>query len=311
MEQRKSQSEILQKLVSDGHLTSDQADGIAQAPKLTVTARELVSYLAAVLITIGAVFMVSGLIVDVPQAGIAALLFVVAAVAGYFSRKLITGASEKQRAGEVLEVAAVLAAAVASGILLDMTNMRSELYACMLAITAGMWGAFRAARSQFAGSLLMTASVPVVIISVASIMNLNGNNNQLVIGLMLIAGGIGLIVVGMRQIGFAYLPRFMGSVLIVIGSITMANVFSLGIGGLIPVGVGSMLFALGSRELAPENLVAGSIGIIVGLIMTVVYWIPGNVFQGLAIITCGVAMLIVLRTQLARASQLKPGAPTA
>jgi hypothetical protein len=104
MKQRKSQKEILKQLVSDGHLTSDQAGDIAQAPKLAVTARELVSYLAAILITIGAVFMVSGLVVDVPRAGIAALLYVVAVVVGYFSHKLSSAASEKKRVGEVLEI---------------------------------------------------------------------------------------------------------------------------------------------------------------------------------------------------------------
>ena len=80
MEQRKSQNEILKQLVSDGHLTSDQADEVASAPILAVTARELVSYLAAILITIGVGFMVAGLVVNVPQAGIAVLLYVVAAV---------------------------------------------------------------------------------------------------------------------------------------------------------------------------------------------------------------------------------------
>jgi hypothetical protein len=45
--------------------------------------------------------------------------------------------------------------------------------------------------------------------------------------------------------------------------------------------------------------------------MAVVYWLPGNILQGLAIIACGVVLLLVLRTQLARASQPKPGAPTA
>ena len=311
MEQRKSQTEILKQLVSDGHLTSDQADDIAQAPKLTVTARELVSYLAAILITIGAVFMVSGLIVDVPKAGIAVLLYVVAAVAGYFSRKLVTSTGDKQRAGEVLEIAAVLAAAVASGILLDMTSMRSEFYACLLAIAAGTWGAVRASRSQFSGSVLMSASVPVAIMSSTSMMNLSGDNNSRVIGLMLIAGGVGLLYVGMRHIGFGLLPRAVGSLLIVIGSITLANGFPSGIEGIIPFGIGATLFALGSRERSPENLVAGAIGVIVGVIMTVVYWLPGNILQGLAIIGCGVALLLVLRTQLARANQLKPGAPTA
>ena len=311
MEQRKSQNEILKQLVAGGQLTSDQADDIAQAPKLAVTARELVSYLAAVLITIGAVFMVSGLIVDVPKAGIAVLLYVVAAVAGYFSRKLITGASEKQRAGEVLEISAVLAVAVASGILLDMTSMRSEFYACLLAIAAGTWGAIRASRSQFSGSVLMSASMPIAIMASTSIMNLNGDNNMRVIGLMLIAGGVGLLYMGMKQIGFGLLPRAVGSLLVIIGSITLANGFPSGIEGLIPLGVGAALFTLGSRERSPENLVAGAFGIVAGVIMTVVYWLPGNILQGLAIIGSGVGMLLVLRTQLARANQLKPGAPTA
>jgi hypothetical protein len=91
----------------------------------------------------------------------------------------------------------------------------------------------------------------------------------------------------------------------------LANVFTMGVGGLIPIGVGAALFTLGSRERAPENLIAGALSIIVGVIMTVVYWLPGNILQGLAIIGCGVALLLVLRKQLARASQLKPGAPTA
>jgi len=311
MEQRKSQNEILTQLVSDGHLTSDQADDIARAPKLAVTARELVSYLAAILITIGAVFMVSGLIVDVPQAGIAALLYAVAAIVGYFSHKLITETNERQRAGEVLEIAAVLAVAVASGILFDMTDMRSELYACLLAIAAGTWGAMRTSHSQFSGSVLMSASVPVAIMASTAMMNLSGDNNSLVIGLMLIAGGVGLIYMGMRQIGFALLPRSVGSLLIVIGSITLATGLPSGIRGLIPLGVGAALFTLGSRDRSVENLIAGALGIIVGVIMTAVYWLPGNILQGLAIIACGTALLLILRTQLARASQPGPGVPTA
>jgi hypothetical protein len=42
MEQRKSQDEVLKQFVSDGHLTSEQADEIAKAPILAVKARELV-----------------------------------------------------------------------------------------------------------------------------------------------------------------------------------------------------------------------------------------------------------------------------
>jgi hypothetical protein len=181
----------------------------------------------------------------------------------------------------------------------------------MLAIAAGAWGTVRASRSQFSGAVLTSISVPIVIMSSSSLMNLNGDNNRLVVGLMLLVGGAGLLYMGMRKIGFALLPRASGSLLIVISSITLANVFSMGFGGLIPIGIGTALFVLGSRERAPEELVAGAFGIIVGLIMTVIYWLPGNILQGLAIIACGVVLLLVLRKQLARASQLKPDAPTA
>ena len=311
MEQRKSQDEVLKQFVSDGHLTSEQADEIAKAPILAVTTRELVSYLAAILITIGVGFMVAGLVVNVPQAGIAVLLYVVAAALAFFSRKFSSDTSEKQRVGEVLEIASVLAVAVASGILLDMTSMRSEWYACILSIGAGIWGTLRASRSQFSGAVMTSVSVPIAIMSSSSMMDLNGDDNRLVVGLMLLVGGAGLLYIGMRKIGFALLPRASGSLLIVIGSITLANVFSMGFGGLIPIGIGTALFALGSRERSPENLLTGALGIIVGVIMTIAYWIPGNLLQGLAIIGCGVVMLLVLRKQLARASQLEPGAPTA
>jgi hypothetical protein len=311
MDQRKSQDEVLKQFVSDGHLTSEQADEIAQAPILAFSARELVSYLAAILITIGVGFMVAGLVVNVPQAGIAALLYVVAAVVAYFSRKLSLGTSEKQRAGDVLEIASVLAAVVATGILLDMTSVRSEWSACILAIVAGAWGAIRAARSHFSGSVLMTASVPVAIMSSTSMMNLSGDSNSIVIGLLLMVGGLGLIYMGMRHIGFGLLPRSAGSLLIVIGSIMFVDVLPSGIGGLIPLAIGAALFTLGSRERSPENLLAGALGIIVGIILTVVDLLPGNLLQGLAIIGCGVALLLILRKQLARANQPEPGAPTA
>ena len=311
MEQRKSQDEVLKQFVSDGHLTSEQADEIAKAPILAVTARELVSYLAAILITIGVGFMVAGLVANVPQAGIAVLLYVVAAALAYFSHKFSSATSERQRVGEVLEIASVLAIAVASGILLDMTSMRSEWSACILAVAAGTWGTVRASHSQFSGAVMASVSVPIVIMASSSLMDLNSDDNSLVVGLMLLVGGAGLLYIGMRKIGFALLPRASGSLLIVIGSITLANVFSMGFGGLIPIGIGAALFALGSRERSPENLLTGALGIIVGVIMTIAYWIPGNLLQGLAIIGCGVVMLLVLRKQLARASQLEPGAPTA
>ena len=311
MEQRRSQNEILEQLVSYGRLTSEQADEIAKAPTLTVTARELVTYLAAILITIGVGFMVAGLVVNVPNAGIAVLLYVVAVVLAYFSHKLFSATSERQRAGEVLEIASVLAIAVASGILLDMTSMPSEFYACVLSIAAGAWGAIRASRSQFSGSVLMTASAPVVIMSSTALMNLSGDVNSIVVSLLLMTGGLGLIYMGMRHIGFGLLPRSVGSLLIVIGSITFVGVLPSGVGGLIPLGVGAALFVLGSRERSPENLLAGAFGIIVGVIMTVVYWLPGPILQGLSIIGCGVALLLILRKQLARANQLTPDAPIA
>ena len=107
----------------------------------------------------------------------------------------------------MLEIASVLAALFASGILLDMTSMPPEFYVCILAVATGIWGVLRASRSQFSGSILMTASVPIAITATTETMSVSGNNHTLVVGLLLIAGGLGLISMGMRRIGLAFLPR--------------------------------------------------------------------------------------------------------
>jgi hypothetical protein len=76
--------------------------------------------------------------------------------------------------------------------------------------------------------------------------------------------------------------------------------------------LGAVLFAAGSKLLAPEMLIAGAFLIVAGIVMSVVRWINNDLAQGLVIIATGLAMLGVLSVQMKRAvSRPKTGIPTA
>ena len=124
------------------------------------------------------------------------------------------------------------------------------------------------------------------------------------------ASGFFLVYMGTRKIGSEYFTRAVGSLFVVIGSITLGA--DLANGRVIPIVTGIALYALGIKLLAPEMLVAGAICIVVGIVMTVTRWISNDMAQGLVIIGTGVVMLAVLSVQMKKISnQQSPGARVA
>jgi hypothetical protein len=57
---------------------------------------------------------------------------------------------------------------------------------------------------------------------------------------------------------------------------------------------------VGSTRIAPENLVAGALCVIVGIVMTVTEFIDNELVQSLVIISSGLAVLLVLGAQIRR-----------
>ncbi len=111
--------------------------------------------------------------------------------------------------------------------------------------------------------------------------------------------------------GLAPLESAAGSLCIVIGSITFGTSFN-GDTTWFPIISGAILFAIGTTRIAPENLVAGALCVIVGIVMTVNEFIDSELVQSLVVIASGVAVLLVLGAQMRRRpSKSEPGALTA
>ena len=74
MEQSETQRQILDRMVSEGRLTREAADEIRHAPEWSITARELVSYLAGVIMLSGVIRVIAVAFRDASQESIGAAL---------------------------------------------------------------------------------------------------------------------------------------------------------------------------------------------------------------------------------------------
>lgn len=297
MEQRRTQKQLLAGHVAAGKLSKAEADEISSAPEWAVGVRELVSYLAAIIIGAGVVRIVAVLLEDASKAAIATVLYIVSAIAAFGAWKLSSGSSVRQRLAEVLEIGAVLGTAIASGILLADTDIRTETIISCIAGAVLAWGAFRAPRTRFAGSLLATGAMPTFVTSVITLIR---EDSPTLGGVAMLVGGVGLLTLGSFAVGLSFVPRAFGSLYIVIGSMMIGGVNE-GAWWVVPLSIGVVMFALGSLWLAPEMLLAGSVAIVASVVALVLYWVSNEVLQGVVIIATGVTVLAVLGVQMRRA----------
>ena len=78
-ERRETQRQYLERLVQTGRLDRETADGIRLAPVWSLTIRELVSYLAGVIILSGFIRVIAEVFRGASKGAIATVLLVVAA----------------------------------------------------------------------------------------------------------------------------------------------------------------------------------------------------------------------------------------
>jgi len=97
MEQDKTQRQLLDDLVSNGVISADQADNISYAPRWSFSVRELVTYLASLIIAVGVIRLLVLAFDDASVGTIATALYVVAIAAGVASWKLSSGSEVMQR----------------------------------------------------------------------------------------------------------------------------------------------------------------------------------------------------------------------
>ena len=303
----RTQRELLDDLVRQGALTSTQADDISDAPRWSFSIRELVTYLASLIIAAGVIRLLALAFEDASVGVIATALYVVAVLAALASWKLSSGSEIRQRFAEVLELGALGAAAGATGIVLDQADMKGEWIAVILTGAGAAWGALRCMQSRFAGTVSFSLGTVGFSIALGALIN---SDSQILGGALILAGGAIVIAMSMLDIGARQLASAIGSLFVIIGSMNVGSAED----WLrpTPIVTGAILFALGTMLLAPEMLVAGAFCVVAGIVMTTVEWIDNEMAQGLVIIATGLVVLGALTIQMKRAvNRPVPGARVA
>jgi hypothetical protein len=304
MDQRKSRNEVLDEFVAQGVLSEEQACDIADAPQWSFSVRELITYLAALIIAVGVIRILAIAFEDASEVAIVTALYIGAAATGFASWKLSSGSEIRDRLSEVLELAAVGCAGGATAVLLSNTELRGEFIGLMLTSAALLWGLYRCRTSRFAGTVALCVGANGVAISLGALID---SDRAWAAGVLMVVSGLSLAYVGTKRIGADYIARAVGSLFVVIGSIALGS--DVANGRAIPIVTGVVLFAAGTKFLTPEMLIAGAFCIVTGVVMSVTRWINNDLAQGLVIIATGVVMLIVLSAQMKRISNRPaPGA---
>jgi hypothetical protein len=308
MDQNKTRREMLEDLVTRGVLTESAAQDIEHAPKWSFSARELVSYLAAIIIAVGVIRILALAFQDASKGVISASLYVVSVGTGVASWKLSSGSTVRKRFAEVLELGSLGSFVGATAIVLtQVENLDGPWVGVVLSSIAALWGVYRCWNTVFSGTVALVVGIPALGGSLGTVTN---TDSPWVTSVFTLVPGIILLWMGTRKIGVPILARFLGSLFYVIGTMPLGNDFSQG--KFVPIIFGVALFVVGSKLLAPEMLIAGTFLIVAGIVMSVVRWVSNDLAQGLVIIATGLAMLGVLSVQMKRAvSQSKTGIPTA
>lgn len=308
MDQNKTRRELLEDLVSRGVLQENTAKDIEHAPRWSFSIRELVSYLASIIIAVGVVRILAIAFEDASEGAISTALYVVSAGTGFASWKLSSGSSVRRRFAEVLELGSLGSFVGASAVVLtQVQDIDSPWVGVALSSIATLWGFYRCWNTVFSGTVAFVVGITAL---GASLGALTDSDSAWVMSAFTLIPGIIMLVMGSQDIGVPILARVYGSLMYVIGTMPLGA--DLSNGKFIPIVMGAALFAVGSIMLAPEMLIAGAFLIVAGIVMSVVHWINNDLAQGLVIIATGLAMLGVLSVQMKRAvSQSKTGIPAA
>jgi hypothetical protein len=192
-------------------------------------------------------------------------------------------------------------------VLLSNTELRGEVIGLMLTGASLLWGLYRCRTTRFAGTVALCAGANGVALSLGALID---SDRARPAGVLMVLSGLFLVFAGTQKIGAQYFARAVGSLFVVIGSITLSTNFSNG--RVIPIVTGIILFTAGTKFLSSEMLVAGAFCIVIGIVMSVNRWVDNEMAQGLVIIGAGVVMLLVLTAQMKRISNRQaPGAQAA
>lgn len=306
MEQQKTQRRILDELVGSGRLSPEEAGEVAHAPEWSFTVRELMSYLAALIMFVGVVRLVVVAFQDVSQRSIGAALALAGAALGAAAWKLPRKSDAWERLAEVTEGAALVSLGASLGVFLDLADLAPEIIVMTISLPVVVWGYLRSRTSVFVGSLAVSAGIPMLVFSGAEVLDASDDGGLVIVGSLSLIGGAVLWVLGQRRVGAAFIQRAAGCWLVLQGAFMMMGEWR-GPGRLIPVAAGLILFWLGSARLQFESLAAGALAVTIGVSVAIGDWLPSEFTRGLTTIAVGGVMFLAVGSRMRRRKVSPPG----
>ena len=306
MEERlETQRQYLERLVETGRLDRDTADAIRTAPLWSLTIRELVSYLAGVIILSGAIRVIAEVFRGASKGAIATVLLLLGVALAVVAVRMPKRNDVLERLAEVVEGGSIVAFAGSAAVYLSMTDLKAESIVVVIGAPLIAWGWWRSTAARFVGSAALCVGIPMFALGSAQLVR---QDSPIFMACTMLTAGAALWVIGQRDVGAAFLQRVDGCYFILMGSFILMGETS-GAGKIIPVVTGAVLFVLGSTTMQLESLGAGAIAVTVGTTVAMGEWLPSEFTRGLTTIAVGVAMLLAVGAQLRRGKGHGHGRP--
>lgn len=296
---RLNQRAVLADLVAKGRLSRAEAAAVTAAPRFILPVREIVSYLAGLIVLVGVIRLIAAVLENASKIAIAAVLYVVAVVAGGFGWRLHGREGAWGRFAEVLELVALASGGLAIGLTLSDLDLSGEWAALIPAAVATGWGILRIRTSQFVSALSLPISVMVVAGQVATLVDWYEELSSIPI----MIGGAVLIGLGLTRLNLAFLVRVVGAIAILGSSMALSGERD-GLDGLLPallLGIG--IFTLGAVRMWIDLILPGGVLIVLALSIFIFRHVDNDVLEGVLVIMIGVAVLAATTLVVRRGRQ--------
>ena len=283
-----TQHQVLTQLVSQGRLSKSEAKEIEGAPKVWIPAREILSYLGALIVLIGIVRLFIVVFKDASVVSIVVALYVGSAGLAVLAFRTQSGEGFWHRFGEVMEIAALGTCATATGLWINETNISEGWPPFIAAAVVLPWSIFRLRSSEFASVLTFPASLITCAASFGVIIGLRDENTSLPV----LLAALLIVLVGAQDISS---PRFVRAIggLVFLMSAPNWTASRDGLDGLIPVlAIGGLLFLLGATRMWLELLPTSALVIVISVVSFVIRNIDNEVAQAVVILATGLVVIV-------------------
>lgn len=284
-------------MVSSRRISRTEADEILNAPRFKFLWRELLSYIAVLVIGVGVVRVVVALFEEASETIIAFSLLAASVITGVIAFQLWRHAGWRRRAGEFCEILSI-GTLVAGGAML-LSN--AEIDGAIITVSGGslgvIWSLIRVRFTEFSSTLIVIPSTLAVCGGISAWADLDFG----VGAVPFLIGGSLLIGLGQGDFGGAFLIRTAGVVTVFFSVPQWIDEFN-GLDGLVPaLAIGALLLWTGMQWNRIEQIIGGSAVTVISIVVYFVNNIDNDLLQGAAIVAVGVSGLalttLVVRRQ--------------